>query len=168
MKFYICFIVDSSVPCFASFLDHAKPTKSEDEQNSPILTCTILSRITSEGTSLTDNKAWSHRTSKSWTSSCCKLILNKVESPCTASKLRLHDSTRRSCTQFVFLVGIGHVSEHAALRHFSSSEVHTRVKLLQCRRNHCSKHIAVRKITSLRYRSRCRKFLNIFRQSQLL
>ena len=43
------------------------------------------SRIISESTSLTDNKVWSHLTSKSWTSSFRKLIVNKVESPCTAS-----------------------------------------------------------------------------------
>ena len=43
------------------------------------------SRITSEGISLADNRAWSHPTSKSWTSSFCELILNKSDRPCTAS-----------------------------------------------------------------------------------
>ena len=44
------------------------------------------SKITSEGMSLTGNRDWSHRTSKSWTSSFCKRILEKSESPCTASE----------------------------------------------------------------------------------
>ena len=44
------------------------------------------SRIISEGISLTGNSAWSHLMSKSWTSSFCKLVANKVESPCTASQ----------------------------------------------------------------------------------
>ena len=43
-------------------------------------------RITSEGLSLTDSRAWSHWTTKSWTSSFCKLTLNKFDSPCTASE----------------------------------------------------------------------------------
>ena len=36
-------------------------------------------------TSLADNRAWSHRTSKSWTLSFCRRTLNKSESSCTAS-----------------------------------------------------------------------------------
>ena len=42
-------------------------------------------RIASESISLADNRAWSHRMSKSWTSSFCKRKLNKSESPSTAS-----------------------------------------------------------------------------------
>ena len=43
------------------------------------------SRTISVGVSPTDDKAWSHRTSKSWTSSFCKRILNKSDRPCTPS-----------------------------------------------------------------------------------
>ena len=43
------------------------------------------SRIASESISLTDNCAWSHRTSKSWTLSFCKVMVTKSASPCTAS-----------------------------------------------------------------------------------
>ena len=80
-------IVDSSVShCFDQVPDHAMPSQSEVERNSVILTCTILPGHDTEGISLTDNRAWSCRASKSWTSSFCKLIVTKSASPCTASE----------------------------------------------------------------------------------
>ena len=61
-----CSIVSSN---FLIMQDH----QSEVEQmNSVILTCINPSRIACRGISLTVNSAWSHLTSKSWTSSLCK------------------------------------------------------------------------------------------------
>ena len=62
--------------CFWHFLGRTKPRQSESEQNPAIFQNHI---------SLADNKAWSHRMSKSWASSFCNRTLNKSESPCTAS-----------------------------------------------------------------------------------
>ena len=79
-------IVNSSAFfCFQPFLDHIKPLQSEVDQNSVIFDLYNPSKIISEGISLTDKNARSHQTSKSWTSSFCKLTMNKSESPCTAS-----------------------------------------------------------------------------------
>ena len=46
-----------------------------------------LSRILSLGTSLVDNKTWSHPVPKSWISSPCKVILNRSEESRTATGL---------------------------------------------------------------------------------
>ena len=101
-----------SVHCFERFLDHTEPRLSEPEQNPVILTFTLC-----EGSYLKACRWRSHRTSKSWTSSFCKRILNKSESPCTAYKLWLDENAHRSCQQFVSSVRVGRVFERVALRH---------------------------------------------------
>ena len=71
-------------------------------------------------------------------------------------KLLLHGNARRSCKQFVFLVRIGCLFEHAALWHllFCGSECACReVSSMQS-------HIVVGEIGSLHNRSRCHKFAN--------
>ena len=59
------------------FLDRTKPRQSEIEScNFDLFNpCRIISK---GSISLTDNSAWSHLTSKSWTSSVCKLIVKQV------------------------------------------------------------------------------------------
>ena len=68
---------NSHVHYFEWFLGRTKPRRSEAEQNLVISTRTILPG--------SHNRAWSHRTSKSWTSSFCERILNKSECSCAAS-----------------------------------------------------------------------------------
>ena len=78
-------IVNSTAPCFAPFIDHTKPTQSEVEQNSVILTCTILpgsylrafhSQVIEQHPIWRRNLEHRH---------FCVLVVNKVESLCTAS-----------------------------------------------------------------------------------
>ena len=76
------------------------------------------SSIKSEGISFTDNSAWLHLTSKSWTSSFCKLTVNNLRVLVPLHRLRLHGNAHGSCKQFVFHERIG----RAALRHLLSCE----------------------------------------------
>ena len=78
--------VDSSVShCFEQLLDHTMPSQSEIGRNSVILTCTILPWWGLKAfLSLIIVHDPSHLTSKSWTSSLCKLKVNRSASPCTA------------------------------------------------------------------------------------
>ena len=85
MKFYRCFQSWKTCPLFrmVSWSYNAKTVWSWTESCN--LDSYHPSRITSEGISLADKRAWSHRTSKSWTSSFCERTWNKSECPCTAS-----------------------------------------------------------------------------------
>ena len=60
-----------SFHCFQRFLDRTKPRRSETEQGPVIFDLYNPSSIISEGMSLGEKRAWSHRTSNSWTSSFC-------------------------------------------------------------------------------------------------
>ena len=157
-------IVDSSAPGFAPLLDHKKPTQSGVEQNSEILTCTILPG---------SNQRAFH-----------SLII--VHDPIRRRKLEHHHSVNLKRTKLRVLVRlhklrlteklVDHVRnlfsswdsvvffEHAALRHLLSfGNVCLRVeKLFQCRRNHRIKHIVVREVSLPRNQSRCYKFVNWF------
>ena len=77
-------------------------------------------------------------------------------------KPRLHGNTHRSCKQFVSLVRIGRIFEHAALRQllfFLKGTCLSR-SLFQCRRNHRIERIEVRETSSRHNRSWCQKFIN--------
>ena len=108
-----------------------------------------------------DNRAWSHRTSKSCTSSFCERRLNKSESPCTASRAPV----ARKCSQIMGVICLPLQKTVVFLSALlfdtdSFSEVHKRVEqLFQCRRNHRIKHIVAGEIVH-HNRSRCHKFVN--------
>ena len=76
---------NSAFHCFEQFLNHTKPSiwSWAEFCNFDLYN---PSRIKSEGISLTDNSAWSHLTSKSWTSPFYKLIGNKSGCACAASQ----------------------------------------------------------------------------------
>ena len=79
-----------------------------------------------------DKPPWitSERTSKSWTSSFCKQILNKSDRTWAVSQALV-------ARQFVPLVRVSRIFEHVALRTYSFAELNVPVKKsLQCRRNH--------------------------------
>ena len=101
---------NSFVNCFWQFLGRTKAKTVWSWTESFSFDLYNPSKIISVWISLADNRAWSHRTSKSWTSSFCKRTLNKSESHCTAS-------ISSGCTEML----VDHVSnvcgrsfEHAA------------------------------------------------------
>ena len=120
------------------------------------------SRIDGEDISPTVKSAWSHRTSKSRTSSSfCKLVANNFASPCTASRAPVARKTQKSCTQLAFLERIGRNYQLLLSDTFSYSEVWLRAEmLLQGWRNHRMKQIEIGKIRLPCNRSRCHKFVN--------
>ena len=70
---------------FVPFLDHTEPTQSVTSQNPVILTCKILPGPYAQVFQSADSSTWSHLTSKSWTSSSWRRMVNKSESSCTDS-----------------------------------------------------------------------------------
>ena len=71
---------------FAPFLDHTEPTQSATEQNTLILTSTILPGPYPKVGSSADHSALiPSDIEKSWTSSFWRRIVNKSESPCADS-----------------------------------------------------------------------------------
>ena len=135
------------------------PSQSEVEQNSVILTCAILPGSPMKACRLLIIELDPIGTSKSWTSSFCKVILNKSASPCTASYAPgLHGNTRRSCQQCVFLAD--HLST-LLFETYSFAKVNVLVeKSFQCRRSHRIKRTEVGEICSAYNRSRCHMFVN--------
>ena len=103
------------------------------------------SRSTSEGISLPDSSAWSHLTSKSWTSTVCKLTVNESESPCAACigsgcTEILIDHVRNWSSSWDWVVFLSTLLFDT----YSFSEEYLRVEeLVWCRRNHRIKHIEV-------------------------
>ena len=129
---------------FERFLGRTKPRRSEAEQNPAILTCTILpgSHLWEFRSLIIElcpierrNLGRRHSVSVFWTNLRVFVPL-----------LWLHRNARRSWKQFVSLVRIGRVSEHADS--FLEVNVHVE-KLFQCRRSHRIKHVEVREICSL-------------------
>ena len=103
-------------PSFEQLLD-TRPSQSELENDSIILTCIILpgSQVKAFRSLITVHDPISHRNlghrhsaNSKWTNLRVIVLLHT---------LRLHGNTQRSCTQFVYLVRIGRNLEHAALRH---------------------------------------------------
>ena len=75
------------------------------------------SKTISVGVSLADSRASSHRTSKSWSFSFCRRMLNRSDNPCAALYAPVLANACRSHKLFAFLVRIGRTFEHAALQH---------------------------------------------------
>ena len=151
---------NSAFHCFEHFLDHTKPTQSENWAKFCNFDLYNPSRIKSEGISLTVNSAWSHLTSKTWTSSFCKLTANRVESPCAVSQAP--DALKYS--KIMYAICLPRKNRLCCWARCSSTltlflEMCLRVeKLFQCRRNHRIKQIEVREISTPHNRSRCHKF----------
>ena len=136
------------------------PIQSETEQN-PASLMSTSSRIISVGVSFADSGAWSHRTSKSWSSSFCKRRVTKRTDLELLHKLRLHENAHRSSKQFASLVRIGRIFEHGALRHllfFGSAYACRTASSMQTQSSH--RACRSREICSPHNRSRCHKFVN--------
>ena len=150
--FQLFSIWNSSVAfCFEKFLGRTRTTQSEAGQNPAILTCTILPGpfplefhllITVHGPIERRNHGHRRSTSVCWIDLTIHVLLHK---------LRLLENARRSFRQFVSLVRIGRVFEDAALRRllfFRKCTCLSRSFFIQCRRNHCIKHVVIEKICS--------------------
>ena len=106
---------NSACHCFAPFLDHRKPTQSEVEQNFVILTCTILpgSHERALHPQITEqDPIWRRRLEH-------RRPANKGPCTCFISS-RCTEILADQVRNFVFLVRIGCVFEHAAPRHLLS------------------------------------------------
>ena len=117
-------IVDNSVSnLFEQFPDHTMPSQCDVVRISVILTCTILrgSGLKAFHSLIFVHDPISHRNHGHRHSAKSYWPNRRV--PVVLHTLQLHGNTRRSCTQFVFLVRIGRIVDLVALRHllFSGS-----------------------------------------------
>ena len=159
---------NSALLCFDQFPDHTRPTQSEVEQNSVILTCTILpgSHLRAfRSLIIVHDPIWRRNLGRRRSVNSKRSILRVLVQ---LHRLQLHGNTHRSCTQFVFLVRIGRVFEHAALRHLLFfGNVSACWEAYHCRRNHRITHIEIQEIVH-HNESRCHKivywlcYLNFF------